>query len=247
MPARSSSEAATAARTGSRLAVVRLLLPLGWLLAAIGYYGPWIAHATAALTLSGADMAEFVKFLPAVQDGTLAVARQLFYLPPVDEQYGKPFLVAGDLMAMFNDRPEVRATMEYFTTPESAGGFLEQGGALAAHQTATPDMYGQEIERGIAELVQDATVFRFDASDLMPVEVGAGSFWKGMTDYVSGAADLDTVVKEIDASWPEGAVGDVQEEMPAAESEYGFAVMPGGFLEMNYSFLNVGNFVLGKG
>jgi hypothetical protein len=24
-----------------------------------------------------------------------------------------------------------------------------------------------------------------------------------MTDYVSGAADLDTVVSEIDASWPQ--------------------------------------------
>jgi alpha-glucoside transport system substrate-binding protein len=124
-----------------------------------------------------------------------------FYMPSMEEG-DKPWLVAGDIMAMFNDRPEVRATMEYFTTPESAAGFLEQGGALAAHQTATPDMYGQEIERGIAELVQDATVFRFDASDLMPGEVGAGSFWKGMTDYVSGAADLDTVLEEIDASWP---------------------------------------------
>ena len=36
----------------------------------------------------------------------------------------------------------------------------------------------------------------------MPGEVGSGSFWKGMTDYFSGAADLDTVLAEIDASWP---------------------------------------------
>ncbi|MBP6016889.1 MAG: carbohydrate ABC transporter substrate-binding protein [Candidatus Promineofilum sp.] len=125
-----------------------------------------------------------------------------FYLPPIDEQYGRPFLVAGDIMAMFNDRPEVRALMEYFTTPESASGWLETGGALAAHQTATPDMYGVDLERGIAELVSQATSFRFDGSDLMPGEVGGGSFWKGMTDYVSGAADLDTVLSEIDASWP---------------------------------------------
>jgi alpha-glucoside transport system substrate-binding protein len=126
-----------------------------------------------------------------------------FYLPPKGDELGKPWLVAGDIMAMFNDRPEVRATMEYFTTPESAAGFLEQGGALAAHQTATPDMYGADLERGIAELVQEATTFRFDASDLMPGEVGSGSFWKGMTDYVSGAADLDTVLPEIDKSWPQ--------------------------------------------
>ena len=125
-----------------------------------------------------------------------------FYLPPVDEAYGRPFLVAGDIMAMFNDRPEVRALMEYFTLPQSAQGWLQGGGALAAHQTATPDMYGVDLERGIAELVSQATSFRFDASDLMPGEVGAGSFWSGMTDYVSGAADLETVLGEIDASWP---------------------------------------------
>jgi hypothetical protein len=65
-----------------RLAVVRLLLPLGWVLASIGFFGPWIAHQTAALTLSGVDMGEFVKFLPGVVDGSLQVMRQWFYLPP---------------------------------------------------------------------------------------------------------------------------------------------------------------------
>jgi alpha-glucoside transport system substrate-binding protein len=106
------------------------------------------------------------------------------------------------LMTMFNDRPEVRALMEYFTVPQSASGWLQNGGGLAAHQTATPDMYGVDLERGIAELVTEATAFRFDGSDMMPGEVGAGSFWTGMVDYVSGAADLDTVLQEIDASWP---------------------------------------------
>jgi alpha-glucoside transport system substrate-binding protein len=125
-----------------------------------------------------------------------------FYLPPVDEQYGRPFLVAGDIMTMFVDRPEVRALMEYFTIPESASGWLQNGGALAAHQTASPEMYGVDLERGIAELVAQSTSFRFDASDLMPAEVGSGSFWSGMVDYVSGTADLDTVLAEIDASWP---------------------------------------------
>jgi hypothetical protein len=88
-----------AARSGSRLAIVRLLLPLGWLLAAAGYYGPWIAHATAALTLSGVDMAEFVKFLPAVRDGTLPIARQLFYLPPVAVVVGVALLVTSRRLA----------------------------------------------------------------------------------------------------------------------------------------------------
>jgi hypothetical protein len=66
----------------NRLTVVRLLLPVGWALAAIGYLGPWIGHPTAALTLSGVDLGEFVKFLPDVLDGTSQAVRQLFYLPP---------------------------------------------------------------------------------------------------------------------------------------------------------------------
>jgi alpha-glucoside transport system substrate-binding protein len=54
----------------------------------------------------------------------------------------------------------------------------------------------------VAQLAAGATVVRFDASDAMPGAVGSGSFWKGMTDYYSGAATLDTVLKQIDASWP---------------------------------------------
>ena len=126
-----------------------------------------------------------------------------FYLPPVDDAYGKPFLVAGDLVAMFNDRPEVRALMEYFTTPQSTRGWLEGGGAIAAHQTATRDLYGSDLDWGVSELVAQATSFRFDGSDLMPGEVGAGSFWEQISSYVAGSIDLDTATKEIDATWPE--------------------------------------------
>ena len=125
-----------------------------------------------------------------------------FYMPPVDEAYGKPFLVAGDLLAMFNDRPEVRALMEYFTTPESVSGWLQGGGAIAAHKTATQEMYGSDLDWGVSLLVAEATSFRFDGSDLMPGEVGAGSFWEHISSYVAGSEDLDTAMQAIDATWP---------------------------------------------
>ena len=62
--------------------IIAAALGAGWLVAGLGYLGPWIAHPTAALTLSGADMGEFVKFLPAVADGSLPIWRQAFYLQP---------------------------------------------------------------------------------------------------------------------------------------------------------------------
>ena len=56
---------------------------IGIALALIGYWGPWVNHKTAALVLSGLDMAEFVKFLPGVRSGTELMIRELFYLPPL--------------------------------------------------------------------------------------------------------------------------------------------------------------------
>lgn len=125
-----------------------------------------------------------------------------FYLPPIDEAYGKPVLVAGDIMAMFNDRPEVRAVMEFFTTGASVESWVRSGGAISPHLDSSLDWYSNDVDRGVAEIILNATSLRFDASDLMPGEVGAGSFWKGMTDWVSGTVDLDTALSEIDAAWP---------------------------------------------
>lgn len=76
-----------------KLAPVRLLLPLGWLLASVGYFGPWITHETAALTLTGVDLGEFVKFLPVGE--SVRVVRQLFYLPPLAVVLGIALLVGS--------------------------------------------------------------------------------------------------------------------------------------------------------
>ena len=124
-----------------------------------------------------------------------------FYFPPIDEQYGKPVLVAGDIYSMFNDRPEVRAVMEFFTTGESIKTWVQSGGVIAPMNDASLDWYTTDSDRRMAKLVQEASTLRFDGSDLMPGSVGAGTFWKGMTDYVSGAANLDDALKQIQAGW----------------------------------------------
>ena len=133
---------------------------------------------------------------------TAGVDYDFFYLPPIDPAYGKPVLGAGDIYAMFNDRPEVRAVIQYFSMGESLKGWVEAGGAIAVQKDASLDWYKDPVTKNVAAMIQNATSFRFDASDLMPGAVGAGSFWKSMTDFVSGSIDLDTALTQIDESWP---------------------------------------------
>lgn len=125
-----------------------------------------------------------------------------FYLPGINEEFGKPVLGAGDIYAVFNDRPEVRAVIQYFSTGESLRVWVEQGGAILTHNDASLDWYVDPVTRGVAETIRNATTFRFDGSDMMPGAVGAGTFWKYMTDYVSGSITRQEALQQIDASWP---------------------------------------------
>jgi alpha-glucoside transport system substrate-binding protein len=136
---------------------------------------------------------------PGIKAG---VDYDFFYLPPIDSQYGKPVLFAGDLFSVFNDRPEVRAVMEYFTTYESVAPWIKiGGGAISPHKNAVLADYTNPIDKKAAEIIANASSARFDGSDLMPAEVGSGSFWKGMTDYISGSANEDQALETMQAGW----------------------------------------------
>lgn len=126
----------------------------------------------------------------------------VFALPEIDPEYGTPVLGGGDQFVVFNDTPEVRQFMEFLTTWDSARNWAKAGGALFPHQDQDFEDYGEPIERELAKILVNAEVFRFDASDLMPAEVGAGTFWTGMTDLVSGVP-IDDVLQSIEDSWPE--------------------------------------------
>ena len=138
-------------------------------------------------------------FPPTVKAG---VDYDFFYMPPIDAKYGKPVLVAGDLMAAFNDRPEVRAVLSYFSSGLSVETWIKSNGAISPQADSSIDWYANDVDRGVAKIIRDASSVRFDASDLMPGQVGAGSFWTGMTSYVAGTVTLDQALKEIDAAWP---------------------------------------------
>lgn len=126
-----------------------------------------------------------------------------FYLPPIDEEYGSPVLGGGDHLVMFEDRPEVRAVMQYLATPEGSQAWIETGTFVSPNVTVPEDWYEVFPASGLAEILRDATALRFDASDLMPAEVGQGSFWAGMVDWVAAnGANTDEIFAEIEASWP---------------------------------------------
>jgi len=137
-------------------------------------------------------------------EGTEAgVDSKFFYLPGIEEEYGNPVLGSGDQMVMFDDRPEVRAVMEYLATAEAAEGWIEAGGFVSPNQSVPLDWYDTYPNDELAEILNGADTFRFDASDTMPAEVGAGTFWNGMIDWVAAdGGNTDEVFQQVEDSWP---------------------------------------------
>jgi len=127
-----------------------------------------------------------------------------FYFPQIEEEFGTPVLGAADMFVMYNDRPEVRALLEWLATPEAAEGWIERGGFLSTLTTVPEDWYVYPNNQ-LSVMVAEATTLGFDASDLMPAEVGVGSFWSGMVDWVAANGEgTEEIFQSIEDSWPAG-------------------------------------------
>ena len=78
---------------------------------------------------------------------------------------------------------------------------IEYGNFLSPNRNTPLEWFPTVADLRFAQIVLNANTYRFDGSDLMPVEVGLGSFYRGITAWVEGV-DLETVLEEIDDSWP---------------------------------------------
>jgi alpha-glucoside transport system substrate-binding protein len=127
-----------------------------------------------------------------------------FYLPSMSAD-SKPVLGGGEFAAAFSDRPEVQAFQAYLASPEWSNAkaiATPQGGWLSANKKLDVNNLAQPVDKlSYTILTDEKAVFRFDASDLMPGAVGAGSFWTGMTDWINGKSTQE-VADAIEKSWP---------------------------------------------
>ncbi|WP_166851296.1 ABC transporter substrate-binding protein [Isoptericola sp. BMS4] len=128
-----------------------------------------------------------------------------FYLP-TDQTDMQPVLGGGEFVAAFDDRPEVQAFQTYLASADWANQkaiATPEGGWFSANNGLDINNLASEFDQDAAALLADeSTVFRFDGSDLMPGDVGAGTFWTGIVNWLTGQS-TQQVVDRIENTWPE--------------------------------------------
>ena len=140
-------------------------------------------------------------------DAEAGVDYDWFPLPPIDQD---GILFAGELTVVGNNgnRPEVKDFLERFISEEVQCETGEAAARISPNVNVAADCYGNENLGRAAEVLAEANqagTARFDASDLMPPEVGSGAFWTGMIEYMeAGSPDAAAgILADIEAAWPE--------------------------------------------
>jgi alpha-glucoside transport system substrate-binding protein len=141
------------------------------------------------------------------KDAEAGVDYDWFPLPPIDQE---GTLFAGELAVVFSNRPEVVDFVDRFMRQEvqCALGGVPESSRISPNVEVGPDCYANAILADASVVLTDALekgTGGFDASDLMPPEVGSGAFWTGMVEYMQGGPDsLQGVLDDIEAAWPAG-------------------------------------------
>ena len=132
----------------------------------------------------------------------------VFPFPAMDDGLPKAALGAGDMFGVYNDREATIEVVNYMLSNDffEAAAQRPDNSRIYGHVDFDTSLYSKDITRVLADTITGAlaeNAFRFDASDLMPPEVGAGSFWKEMMNLaVEGPGYIDTALDNIETSWP---------------------------------------------
>ncbi len=128
----------------------------------------------------------------------------VFYLPPVSDEFGDPLLTAGTFATAFSADEDTMAALEYLASPAYVEARLAAGagGFLSANSNVDPSAF-DGFDATLVEILQNADTARFDGSDDMPGEVGAGSFWTAATSITAGNESVEDAFADIEGDFPE--------------------------------------------
>jgi alpha-glucoside transport system substrate-binding protein len=135
--------------------------------------------------------------------GTVAEDGDIWaFITPAEEAGAGAVTGGGEIVAAFSNDEDTIKVQEYLSSADWANSRVSLGGVISANKGLDPSNASSAILSQAIETLQDPnTTFRFDASDLMPGAVGAGTFWTGMVDWINGTPTED-VLDAIEASWP---------------------------------------------
>jgi alpha-glucoside transport system substrate-binding protein len=152
-------------------------------------------------------------------DPSFAHEIDFFPLPAPAGGAADTFFGGGNFASAVTDRPETRALIEFMASDawghewarSSIGGFLSPRRDFESSWYGPEDSPAAQHRRAAATLLLDSLAsgtWRFDASDLMPIEIGSftddgegGAFFRAALQFGSGELTPGEAASQIERAW----------------------------------------------
>jgi len=116
----------------------------------------------------------------------------------------KPAVMGGgDIVTMLKDSPAARALISYLATPAAATIWAKLGGYSSPNKGVKGSAYTDPLQRKTALALANASIFRFDMSDLQPASFGATAGqgeWKLFQDFISNPKNVNGIAAQLEAA-----------------------------------------------
>lgn len=123
-------------------------------------------------------------------------------MPPIDGNGGAVF--SGDVAAILTDSQAAGELVEFLISMDGQVAWHSHpgSGSLSVRADFDASNYPNASLAQQGDLLANASVARFDGSDLMPSAVGGAAFFSELVAWLTGQ-DLATTLSNIDAAWPQ--------------------------------------------
>ena len=109
----------------------------------------------------------------------------------------------GDVAVRLADDAPAVALMEFLAGPKAGDGLAGLGGFLSPNRRVNLNFYPDEASYEAARALVEADTFRFDLSDLQPVEFGGTpgrGMWRIFQDFLVDPSDVDGTAEQLEAA-----------------------------------------------
>ena len=112
----------------------------------------------------------------------------------------------GDVASAFVNNEDVAKLLDYLATPEAGRIWVSTGAIASPNKGVTAADYPNELVSKEAKQLQDAKVFRFDGSDLLPGTLGQ-NFGTLLQNIVKNPGDMDKLLDDYQSDAEQAGFG----------------------------------------
>ncbi len=122
-----------------------------------------------------------------------------FPFPTINSQYAGAVTGGADVVVALKNTTAVQALVKYMATAQAQEIWVKRGGFTSPNKSVDLAAYPDAVAKASAQMLTQATTFRFGADDLMPQAV-ENAFWKATLQYVQSPGQLDSILSSMEST-----------------------------------------------